>query len=157
MTEQLKGLYVPEDTVAAVSAGEKLKEAFSEVTVSTDEISSYWIIMITMIKLIRLIIPRCWWRPLKWGSEPPLSTSPGSLLRWSIMVGQSSWYIDISIFADVFFLHRQKMHHNWLIVQQTCFKQLYLTECCLFQDCPSTPRTLGLTSMSGRKDLFFQF
>lgn len=32
MTEQLKGLYVPEDTVAAVSAGEKLKEAFSEVT-----------------------------------------------------------------------------------------------------------------------------
>ena len=57
MTEQLKGLYVPEDTVAAVSAGEKLKEAFSEVTVSTDEISSYWIIMITMIKLARLIIP----------------------------------------------------------------------------------------------------
>ena len=56
-----------------------------------------------------------------------------------------------------FFLHRRKMHHNWLIVQQTCFKQLYLTECCLFQDCPSTPRTLGLTSMSGRKDLFFQF
>ena len=36
MTEQLKSLYQPEDTVAAVSAGEKLKEAFSEVTVSDD-------------------------------------------------------------------------------------------------------------------------
>ena len=34
MTEQLKSLYQPENTVAAVSAGEKLKEAFSEVTVS---------------------------------------------------------------------------------------------------------------------------
>jgi OCT family organic cation transporter-like MFS transporter 4/5 len=32
MTEQLKSLYQPENTVAAVSAGEKLKEAFSEVT-----------------------------------------------------------------------------------------------------------------------------
>lgn len=32
MTEQLKSLYQPENTVAAVSTGEKLKEAFSEVT-----------------------------------------------------------------------------------------------------------------------------
>jgi len=32
MTEQLKSLYQPENTVAAVSAGEKFKEAFSEVT-----------------------------------------------------------------------------------------------------------------------------
>jgi len=32
MTEQLKTLYQPENTVAAVSAGEKFKEAFSEVT-----------------------------------------------------------------------------------------------------------------------------
>jgi OCT family organic cation transporter-like MFS transporter 4/5 len=32
MTEKLKSLYQPENTVAAVSAGEKLKEAFSEVT-----------------------------------------------------------------------------------------------------------------------------
>ena len=37
MTEQLKSLYQPENTVAAVSAGEKLKEAFSEVTVSDDD------------------------------------------------------------------------------------------------------------------------
>ena len=36
MTEALKSLYVPEDTVAAISAGDKLKEAFSEVTVSGD-------------------------------------------------------------------------------------------------------------------------
>merc|ERR1712156_1043843 len=32
MTEALKSLYVPEDTVAAISTGDKLKEAFSEVT-----------------------------------------------------------------------------------------------------------------------------
>ena len=37
MTEQLKSLYQPENTVAAVSTGEKLKEAFSEVTVSDDD------------------------------------------------------------------------------------------------------------------------
>ena len=37
MTEQLKSLYQPENTVAAVSAGEKFKEAFSEVTVSDDD------------------------------------------------------------------------------------------------------------------------
>ena len=36
MTEALKSLYVPEDTVAAISTGDKLKEAFSEVTVSGD-------------------------------------------------------------------------------------------------------------------------
>ena len=37
MTEALKSLYVPEDTVAAISTGDKLKEAFSEVTVSDDD------------------------------------------------------------------------------------------------------------------------
>ena len=37
MTEALKSLYVPEDTVAAISTGDKLKEAFSEVTVSGDD------------------------------------------------------------------------------------------------------------------------
>ena len=36
MTEALKSLYVPEDTVAAISTGDKLREAFSEVTVSSD-------------------------------------------------------------------------------------------------------------------------
>ena len=37
MTEALKSLYVPEDTVAAISTGDKLKEAFSEITVSGDD------------------------------------------------------------------------------------------------------------------------
>ena len=37
MTEALKSLYVPEDTVAAISTGDKLKEAFSEVTVGGDD------------------------------------------------------------------------------------------------------------------------
>ena len=37
MTEALKSLYVPEDTVAAISTGDKLKEAFSEVTVRGDD------------------------------------------------------------------------------------------------------------------------